>query len=291
MAKVPVLTNTLKIFFLLCIGGVCGCSGGVEIVAHRGASYDAPENTLAAFNLAWRKGADAIEGDFFLTKDEQIICIHDSSTKRTAAGIDLDVSQSTTQQLQQLDVGSWKAQQWAGVRIPTLQEILHALPKGKRIFIEPKRGRQMLPHLKDVLAQAPSKTHQAVIISSDKKLIADVKNQIPAVKAYWVCNLKQDRRRKKWNPTLSRILQTLKECKADGIIYGLSRRLHKIMDKRFVEALHKPDASFHVSIAVVDDPEDARRFCRFGVDSIITNRPGFLRDKLLKSKKPHNRKD
>ncbi len=57
---------------------------GAEITAHRGASHDAPENTLAAFRLAWERGADAIEGDFYLTADEQVVCIHDSTTERTA---------------------------------------------------------------------------------------------------------------------------------------------------------------------------------------------------------------
>jgi glycerophosphoryl diester phosphodiesterase len=54
------------------------------IVAHRGASYDAPENTLAAFKLAWQQQSDGIEGDFYLTADRQIVCIHDADTKRTA---------------------------------------------------------------------------------------------------------------------------------------------------------------------------------------------------------------
>src|SRR5688500_13124508 len=48
-----------------------------DIVAHRGASHDAPENTLASFRLAWEQGADAIEGDFRLTRDGEIVCIHD----------------------------------------------------------------------------------------------------------------------------------------------------------------------------------------------------------------------
>lgn len=52
------------------------------IVAHRGASKAAPENTLKAFHLAWEQGADAIEGDFHLTKDGKIVCIHDGNTKR-----------------------------------------------------------------------------------------------------------------------------------------------------------------------------------------------------------------
>ena len=52
------------------------------IVAHRGASHDAPENTLAAFNLAWKQGADGIEGDFFLSQDGHLVCIHDKDTTR-----------------------------------------------------------------------------------------------------------------------------------------------------------------------------------------------------------------
>ena len=81
--------------------------GGV-IVAHRGASFDAPENTLAAFRLAWQQGADAIEGDFYLSKDNQIVCIHDADTKRTAV-VSRQVAESTLAELRELDVGrsSW----------------------------------------------------------------------------------------------------------------------------------------------------------------------------------------
>ena len=88
----------------LLTGGVCA---EVKIVAHRGASLDAPENTLAAFRLAWSQGADAIEGDFRLTKDGRIACLHDDTTQRTA-GLDLTVADSTLAELRELDVGSWK---------------------------------------------------------------------------------------------------------------------------------------------------------------------------------------
>lgn len=64
------------------------------IVAHRGASQDAPENTIAAFKEAWAQNADGIEGDFYVTKDQQIVCIHDANTERTA-GRKLEVANST----------------------------------------------------------------------------------------------------------------------------------------------------------------------------------------------------
>ena len=67
---------------------------GTDLIAHRGASHDAPENTLAAFRLAWEQGADGIEGDFRLSRDGEIICLHDATTRRTA-GIDLVVADAT----------------------------------------------------------------------------------------------------------------------------------------------------------------------------------------------------
>ena len=75
------------------------------IVAHRGSSFERPENTLPAFELAWEQGADAIEGDFLLTKDKQIVCIQDHSTKHLA-NRNLVVGESTLEELRELDVGS-----------------------------------------------------------------------------------------------------------------------------------------------------------------------------------------
>ncbi|TWU26080.1 glycerophosphodiester phosphodiesterase family protein [Bythopirellula polymerisocia] len=89
------------------------------LVAHRGASADAPENTLSSFQLAWEEGADAIEGDFYLTSDNQIVCIHDDTTERVS-GVDLDVASATLEELRKLDVGSWKERKYINERIPTL---------------------------------------------------------------------------------------------------------------------------------------------------------------------------
>ena len=87
------------------------------IIAHRGASHEAPENTLAAFRLAWEEQADGIEGDFYLTSDGQIVCIHDKTTKRVAPKQpELTVAKSTLKQLRSLDVGSWKNPRYAAER-------------------------------------------------------------------------------------------------------------------------------------------------------------------------------
>ena len=79
----------------------------VEIIAHRGASFDAPENTLESVNLGWAKQADAVEVDVYLSKDGQIVVFHDHNTKKIA-GVDLNVVDQTFSELRRLDVGAWK---------------------------------------------------------------------------------------------------------------------------------------------------------------------------------------
>src|SRR5436190_9554723 len=95
----------------------------VELVAHRGASADAPENTVAAIKLAWEQKADASEFDVYLTKDGKIVVIHDATTKRTA-GEDKKVADTSLEDLRKLEVGKWKNPKFAGEKIPTLEEML-----------------------------------------------------------------------------------------------------------------------------------------------------------------------
>src|SRR5687768_9550612 len=100
-------------------------ASGQHIIAHRGASHDAPENTLAAFKLAIEQGADGFEADFYLAKDGRVVCLHDPDTKRVA-GKKLLVREASFAELRALDVGIWKGPQWKGERLPTLEEVLAA---------------------------------------------------------------------------------------------------------------------------------------------------------------------
>src|SRR5687767_15370020 len=107
----------------------------LEIIAHRGASYDAPENTMAAFRLGWEQQADANELDIYLTKDGKIILLHDKAIKRTT-GVEGRPEELTLEELRKLDAGSWKGPKWAGEKLPLLDEVLATIPAGKRVFIE-----------------------------------------------------------------------------------------------------------------------------------------------------------
>lgn len=92
-------------------------------IAHRGASGYAPENTIAAFELAFEMGADMLELDVQLSKDGQPVVIHDDSLERTSDGKG-QVGALTLSELKRLDAGSWYAASYAGERIPTLEEVL-----------------------------------------------------------------------------------------------------------------------------------------------------------------------
>ena len=95
----------------------------VEVIGHRGSSKKAPENTLAAVKLAFFENADGVEVDVRLTKDKELVCIHDKDTLRTT-GHKRFVFESYVESLKTLDVGLRKGKRWKGETIPTLSEVL-----------------------------------------------------------------------------------------------------------------------------------------------------------------------
>lgn len=244
------------------------------IVGHRGASHAAPENTLAAFRLAWQEEADGVEGDFRLTADGEIVMLHDEDTERTADR-KLVVARSTLEQLRALDVGAWKASEYAGERIATLREVLDEQPEGKWLFIELKTGPEIVPPLKQVLSVEGVPRDRLVIIAFDRDVVAAVKQAMPDLKAHWLTKYKQDWMRR-WHPTSDKVIATLKEAAADGL--G-SQANPEVFDKRFVAEVRRAGFSeFHVW--TVDDPAVARFYIEQGVWSLTTNRPAQLREQL-----------
>ena len=102
------------------------------IVAHRGASASAPENTLASFRMGFVEGADRIEGDFRITADGRVVCIHDETTARTAGESEsLVVKDTEYSRLNALDVGSWKGPRFKDERIVSLEEVLAIAKKAQ----------------------------------------------------------------------------------------------------------------------------------------------------------------
>lgn len=248
-----------------------------SIIAHRGASHDAPENTLAAFNLAWQQGADAIETDIWMTLDGKLACIHDHTTERTSAR-KLNVTTSTFAQLQQLDVGMWKDKKWKGERIPALPEALEIVPKGKKILVEVKGGPPMVPTLINVIQDSPLSNDQVVVISFNQEVVLEVKSVRPNLKALLLISFDCDVNSGSWHPSQNSLLKTLKEIKADGL--GASAA--DCVNQSYVNAVHEAGFEFHVW--TINDEALARHYCSFGIDSITTNRPKAIRDFIFSSK-------
>src|SRR5271155_606218 len=92
----------------------------MDVIAHRGASCEAPENTLAAFRLGWSE-TDACELDVWLTSDGHLLVCHDANTKRTT-GVDKLIAESTLADLRQLNAGSWKSPRYSDEKLPSLAD-------------------------------------------------------------------------------------------------------------------------------------------------------------------------
>lgn len=249
-----------------------------DLIAHRGASHDAPENTLAAFRLAWEAGADGLEGDFRLTRDKEIVCLHDATTRRTTQAV-LAVADTDLARLRELDAGAWKGERWRGERIPTLREVIATVPRGKKLFIELKSGPEILPPLAAVLAGSGLEPGQVAIFAFDAGLVAASRELFPGFKRLWITDYARDWRGG-WDPSIDQILRTLENSGAAG----LASRAHRSITAPFVAALRSAGMELHVW--TVDSPRSAARFLALGVDSIITNRPGWLRERLREPLRP-----
>jgi glycerophosphoryl diester phosphodiesterase len=105
----------------------------VLLIAHRGASGHAPENTLAAFRKAVSLGVSFIETDLQLTRDTRLVAIHDDTVNRTTNGQGA-VHDLTLEEIRKLDAGSWFGSEFAGERVPTLDEILDFAKKNDVVF-------------------------------------------------------------------------------------------------------------------------------------------------------------
>ena len=186
------------------------------IVAHRGASHDAPENTLAAFRLAWERGAEAIEGDFHLTADGEVVCIHDTTARRTA-GSERSVATSTLAELRTLEYGGWKGEAFRGEPIATLGEVLATVPPGKRILIELKAGPEIVEPTARVIAASGLAPAQIAIIAFDDDVIAAAKRRMPEIDAYWLTGFDRRGLFGPLEPTIDEVVATLDRIGADGL--------------------------------------------------------------------------
>ena len=235
--------------------------------AHRGASHDAPGNTLAAFLLAAELGADGIELDVHFSKDGEAVVIHDFSLEATTDGQG-QVRDHTLAELRELDAGSWFDAAYAGQRIPTLQEVVDAVGHRLLINIELKTKNLRDDGLvgETVRIVEDSNLSDRVVISSFNPIVL--------------------RRVRKANPTIPLGLlyaadQTLilRQAWLRHIVQPEALHPHySLVDSKYVGWARARGYRLHVWTA--DDPDIMRELIQNGVDIIITNRPDRLGEVL-----------
>lgn len=250
---------------------VSGCSSNMDLIAHRGASYLAPENTVAAANLAWEKKADAVEVDVYLSSDNRVVVIHDGTTKRTG-GEELKVAESTAAQLRTLDVGSFKDAAYAGERVPLLEEVVATIPSGKELYVEIKCGPEVLPHLQKIFDDS-GKRDRIVIIAFDYDTAVESKELMPDIPTYWLVGTRKDKETEQWIPHDPALVAKTLAGGLDGLDVHWAG-----VDETFARSVE--EAGLGLYVWTVNDPAEAARLKALGVQGVTTDRPGFLRDEL-----------
>ena len=235
-------------------------------IAHRGASYLAPENTVTAAKLAWELDADAVEVDIHLSKDNRVMVIHDKDTKKTCSGKkNLTIKDTPSILLRDLDAGIWKGEEFKGEKIPFLKEIIETVPTGKTLVVEIKCGSEVLPALKRSIDKS-GKVSQIVFISFGWETILDTKKEFPENKCYWLSGIK---------PGLKKRIKQAAEKGLEGVNLRYS-----IIDEEIVSLAKEND--LEVLTWTVDDPDVAKRLTEIGVTGITTNRPKWLKEEMAK---------
>lgn len=243
-----------------------------EIIAHRGASHLAPENTLASVNLAWTLNADAVEIDIHLTKDHRLVVMHDDDTARTT-GKACPISQQTLDEIRQLDAGSWHGPEFVGEKVPMLEEVLATIPDGKRLFIEIKGGPEVVDELRRVLLEAGKGPEQIVIISFSLDAVRDAKISLPEHETSWLWGFQKDESGN-WTPTAAEFIEKVRTAGVDG----LDLEAGPAIDEAFVSEIEA--AGLKLYTWTVDSTEEARRLADLGVDGITTNQPDVIMETL-----------
>jgi glycerophosphoryl diester phosphodiesterase len=236
------------------------------IIAHRGFSAVAPENTLSAFRYAIRLKADMIELDVRLTKDETPVVIHDTKVDRTTNGTG-KVKNFYLWSLRELDAGSWFDPKYKGEKIPTLEEVL-TLANGKipiNVEIKSSAGRERITE--KVLAKIYEHDFaENVLISSfDPRVLRKVRKLTDKIPTGFLYHY----------PIYFNPVKTLENLGAVALIHNF-----KFTNQKLVKKIH--DAGLKIFVYTVNKPQDIEKMLSIGVDGIITNDIKLAR-RILKS--------
>lgn len=234
-----------------------------EVFGHRGWSARYPENTMAAFIAALEIGVDGIEFDVHLTKDGEIVVIHDANLERTTNGQGY-VEDYTLAELRQLDAGSWFDESFRGQVIPTLDEVLELIRlhiRPVKMNIELKYGRTPYAGLGEKVwskVMAYRLDANTIISSFNHFTLRDLKQAFPGAQ---VAILYTEGLVDPWRYAIF--------LDAEGL-----HPYHRSFDEQVVRDAHH--AGRTVRPYTVNDPSTMEKLMQWNVDAIITDHPDVL---------------
>ncbi len=228
------------------------------VIAHRGASGHAPENTLAAFRRALAMGAPAIELDVHQTLDHELVVAHDDDLKRCARD-KRRLKNVHWDDIAGLDVGAWFDKSCAGERLPRLKDVFDLLPASVELHIEIKRGSSVYPGIEERVVDLIHKraaSSRTVVSSFDHAALYSVRSLDEKVRIGYLLGL----------TTLKTALREMQEIDAESLNLSVRQTL-----VRTVKAAH--DRGRKVLVYTVNTPAERDRLNTLGVDGIFSNYP------------------
>lgn len=234
------------------------------IIAHRGASFDRPENSFAAFKLAYDQGSDGIETDVHLSKDNVPVLIHDHTVNRVTSKKGL-IKQFTFRELKQLDIGSWFDPIYHTERLMSLVDFLQwAEPRQLMINIELKTNKVSYPGIEAIVYQhvKRSKMLDRVVFSSFNHLSLEKLSQLDP-NTYRALLAKRHS---------ARLIKLSQQLNLTGVHIN-ERAINQITIKKYHQI------NQYVGAYTVNQPIDLRRCLRANCDMIITDRPELTIEK------------
>jgi glycerophosphoryl diester phosphodiesterase len=269
----------------------CSVTSRPKVVAHRGASEDEAEHTLAAYERALEDGADGLECDVRLTRDGVLVCVHDRRINRTSSGRGV-VSALELSDLSDLDFGAWhpsaalapdEAPDWDRTSVLTLDRLLEVVVERNRrvdIAIETKHPTRYAGLVELTLAELLSRRGLATpradspvqvrVMSFAASSLRRLRSLAPDLPTVYLMNRLVLRHRDGTRP-------------AGAFAAGPSLRALQT-NPTYVERVH--DAGGEVHVWTVDDPADVEFVVGLGVDVVITNRPRAVLAQLSVSSEP-----
>ncbi len=287
------MKKTFLIATLALVGSLFAAKPGFDtFIAHRGESYDAPENTLPAYKTAVSRGF-GFECDIYLSADKRVFTFHDGNLKRTTAGACTKkcAEANWETEISKVDVGGWgkwKGSNFSPTRPALLEEVLELAVDGRMIYVEVKPGPEIVPYIKEIFAKQKKATPKnTLFISFNKASCAALKQQMPEYKVYWLSESSTLVRPKvakgvkgakakgakgqKPKPevkgvTAAKIIKVLKETKADGVDIHFDPRF---ITAGFIKEIR--DAGFECHVWTVDRLKRSLQAFERGAQTVTTN--------------------